>query len=314
MEAPCTPVQGTCLKNVRRRPGKAGFAKEAAASPTHTSLVNLDPAPIGTFRHALCQRLARSIGFTLIELLVVIAIIAVLAALLLPALAAAKERAQQIYCLNNLRQIGLGIRLYCDDNNQIFPAAASRKFGYHPEDWIYWRPEGTFSPFGSQPGLEQSPIIKELSTGASTNIFHCPAQKSWELPNQHSHPIYPFSYSLNGVDVTDGMNPGLATEFISASATATAYPFKMTSVRHPSYCIMMTEEPAKTSELPPPYVANPPLCLDDGRWDPQPNLTGNTVCVNRHSVKGGNANFVDGHTELIPWQEATNLLHINPTY
>src|ERR1044071_2979461 len=64
-------------------------------------------------------------AFTLIELLVVISIIAILAAMLLPALSRAKETAKKISCLNQMRQLGLSLQMYVNENQNFFPPRVS---------------------------------------------------------------------------------------------------------------------------------------------------------------------------------------------
>jgi prepilin-type N-terminal cleavage/methylation domain-containing protein/prepilin-type processing-associated H-X9-DG protein len=100
-------------------------------------------------------------AFTLIELLVVIAIIAILAAMLLPALAAAKQRAWTISCNSNLHQISLGLTMYADDARGLYPQSG----GVIP--WNTVTPDASTNAWTQQ-------IFSYVQT---TNLFHCPANK-----------------------------------------------------------------------------------------------------------------------------------------
>ncbi|MDD5139603.1 MAG: prepilin-type N-terminal cleavage/methylation domain-containing protein [Verrucomicrobiales bacterium] len=120
-------------------------------------------------------------AFTLIELLVVIAIIAILAAMLLPALSKAKQKAWTISCNSNLHQVGLGMRMFADDNNEFFPESGGT---------IFWATSDFTPPAGSGKPSWLEQIFPYVG---NTNVYHCPANKLLSSARQSS-----FNY-FNGV-------------------------------------------------------------------------------------------------------------------
>lgn len=131
-------------------------------------------------------------GFTLIELLVVIAIIAILAAILFPVFAKVREKARQVSCLSNEKQMGLAFIQYSQDNDETLPTNGTG--GINP--W-YFRGCGWAG--------QVYPYLK------STGVFHCPDDSTApvsEVTNGTPDTAVPISYAINlNVNRTDGGSP-----------------------------------------------------------------------------------------------------------
>ncbi len=148
-------------------------------------------------------------GFTLIELLVVIAIIAILAAILFPVFANAKERARQAKCLNNLKQLTMAMKAYCDDNNGVMPSIngnTSQVNGAVPPPGLRLEWTGSQGSATSKCYLEKGQIWRYVRNKA---VYLCPTDINVPAYGIHmdenygditgkGDPKYPLSYSCNG--------------------------------------------------------------------------------------------------------------------
>jgi prepilin-type N-terminal cleavage/methylation domain-containing protein len=209
-------------------------------------------------------RLRTEKGFTLVELGVVIAVLGLLAALLSPAISAAKAKAQRTICMNNLRQINLGLRMYSDDSRDKAP----RTPGSSASPGLNWSGYKT---------LMKSYVGRHGSSTSQDELFACPADTFYydvagsfdRVPKGlHEEPPDYLSYAFNGGNAQTNSNaPGIAGQMLS-------------SIAAPSKTVLVAESPAFI-----PYSWHQPKSAPNGA--PMFDNARNMV------------SFVDGHVNYI---------------
>ncbi len=235
-------------------------------------------------------------AFTLIELLVVIAVIAILAALLLPALSMAKQRAQSIYCMNNLQQLQLAIEMYADENKQKFPDNPGSTTTIN--SWVTgnlswdWPPKFPNFQNTNTALLTAGEIGRYVAR--NVRIFKCPADI---FPGRWGPRVR--SYSMNGfvgdtLNINEKNNPGWRR------------------LLKTSDCI--SPGPARTWVL----LDECPDSINDDFFSVTmqggATATWTDVPASTHNGAAG-FSFVDGHAEIKPWLDANTrapVSRVNP--
>ena len=236
----------------------------------------------------------RRTAFTLIELLVVIAIIAILAAMLLPALAGAKMRAQSTQCMARLKQLQLAWIMYCDDFDGRMPQDIASDSGHlgsgSPTPNPIYLPGGKYASWvlGTADAAPQWTNNLNLSQGLlwpylnSLDIYKCPADTSDRNRN------YSMNCWMNGINGYDSNGNPLPWNTDN-------YWFQ----KVPDLVGKMDQTMAFV------FIDENPGSINDGFFAEDPTETTTWIDLPAHyHLNGGNLSFVDGHVEHRKWSDA----------
>src|SRR5579885_951901 len=207
----------------------------------------------------LPRRAFHASAFTLIELLVVIAILAIFAALLLPALASARQKAQTIKCLNNMKQWGLAFTMYAQDNRELVPEegdtmapinSSGSATTLNNRDYAWYN---AVPPTIGQPALVS--LYPPLSTDKqplprSASLFSCPAAPDPAAAQGYSTPL-----NANKAFFMYAESSAICINY--SSRRQYGYPqTKLTTILKPSDTIFLAEQDTTTATAPSESVTN----------------------------------------------------------